>query len=244
MAVSLCLLAPTLAVGCGSAPLTIGANDAATDTASSPDTASLPDTSCAPIPCPSNAPWNAAACACVLPEAGSEAGTCPAGPSLGESCTAANLRCRYGYDPFVCGGRTVICQGGLWLEESHSDPQTGCFDAGSDGSAPDGKFTDSNVPDSSCAPIPCPLNAPWNATVCACVSADGGHGDAQAGCPATWQEALVRCGESCSTIGTSCGYPGAGDGTPDGGFGSAGQSCGTVGGGGTADAGATWICVL
>ncbi len=63
---------------------------------------------------------------------GSNPGTCPAGPSLGAACTTPDLRCAYGYNPPACGGRTVICKNGSFIEESHSDPQTSCFDGGAD----------------------------------------------------------------------------------------------------------------
>lgn len=55
---------------------------------------------------------------------------CPAGPEapLGVACETTGLRCAYGYDPIECGGRTVICQDGSFVEESHTDPQPGCFD--------------------------------------------------------------------------------------------------------------------
>ncbi len=57
---------------------------------------------------------------------------CPAGPEapLDLPCEQEGLQCAYGYDPPECGGRTVICQGGVWIEESHSDPQPACLDAG------------------------------------------------------------------------------------------------------------------
>ena len=57
---------------------------------------------------------------------------CPAGPQapLDLPCDQEGLQCAYGYDPPECGGRTVICQGGVWIEESHSDPQPSCLDAG------------------------------------------------------------------------------------------------------------------
>jgi hypothetical protein len=57
---------------------------------------------------------------------------CPAGPQapLDLPCDQEGLQCAYGYDPPECGGRTVICEGGVWIEESHSDPQPSCLDAG------------------------------------------------------------------------------------------------------------------
>ena len=66
------------------------------------------------------------------PQDGSGEAECPAGPQspLDLPCEQEGLQCAYGYDPPECGGRTVICQGGVWIEESHSDPQPSCFDAG------------------------------------------------------------------------------------------------------------------
>jgi hypothetical protein len=57
---------------------------------------------------------------------------CPAGPEapLDLPCEQEGLQCAYGYEPPECGGRTVICQGGVWIEESQSDPQPACLDAG------------------------------------------------------------------------------------------------------------------
>lgn len=59
---------------------------------------------------------------------------CPGGASapLGAACATPGLSCDYGYAPAVCGGRTVQCTGGVWVETEHSDPQPGCFqpDAG------------------------------------------------------------------------------------------------------------------
>jgi hypothetical protein len=63
---------------------------------------------------------------------GASSALCPSGPSapLGAACAAPGLSCDYGYAPAVCGGRTVQCTGGAWVETLHTDPQPGCFDAG------------------------------------------------------------------------------------------------------------------
>lgn len=57
-------------------------------------------------------------------------GECPEGPEapLGVACETEGWGCAYGYDPIECGGRTVICRDGRFVEESHTDPQPGCFD--------------------------------------------------------------------------------------------------------------------
>lgn len=65
---------------------------------------------------------------------------CPAAPEapLGVACEDPGLRCAYGYDPPECGGRTVECEGGVFVEFEHTDPQASCFDAdGSTGDATD-----------------------------------------------------------------------------------------------------------
>ncbi len=67
-----------------------------------------------------------------------DTGTCPAGPEapLGTDCTSNGLECKYGYEPIECGGRTVVCTDGKWVEKEHTDPQPACFDSGAgDGSS-------------------------------------------------------------------------------------------------------------
>jgi hypothetical protein len=63
---------------------------------------------------------------------GASSAQCPGGPQapLGTACATPGLSCDYGYTPAVCGGRTVQCTGGVWVETLHSDPQPGCYDAG------------------------------------------------------------------------------------------------------------------
>jgi hypothetical protein len=63
---------------------------------------------------------------------GASSALCPSGPSapLGTACATPGLSCDYGYAPAVCGGKTVQCTGGAWVETMHSDPQPSCFDAG------------------------------------------------------------------------------------------------------------------
>lgn len=58
-----------------------------------------------------------------------DSSACPAGPEapLGAACASEGLRCAYGYDRPGCGGRTVICSGGQFIEESHTDPSAECF---------------------------------------------------------------------------------------------------------------------
>jgi len=62
---------------------------------------------------------------------------CPEGPSapLDAPCTTEDLVCAYGYEPLECGGRTLICQSGIFIELRHTDPAPSCF---ADGGAPDG----------------------------------------------------------------------------------------------------------
>jgi hypothetical protein len=75
---SLLLVATALAEGCS------GAVSVGSDTSSDHDTSNTSDGgNCKPLPCPSNASWDAAKCACVAPEdasTGGEAGS-------GGSCT-------------------------------------------------------------------------------------------------------------------------------------------------------------
>lgn len=54
---------------------------------------------------------------------------CPAGPQapLGALCTTPDQTCAYGYDPIECGGRTVICADGVFVELEHTDPMPECF---------------------------------------------------------------------------------------------------------------------
>jgi hypothetical protein len=54
--------------------------------------------------------------------------SCPVGPMapLGAACSTPSLRCQYGYNVPGCGGRTVICTGGTFVEESHADPGPNC----------------------------------------------------------------------------------------------------------------------
>ncbi len=61
-------------------------------------------------------------------------GSCPTAPQQpGGSCSANGLVCAYGYAPIECGGRTVRCQGSVWVEVEHADPQLSCHaDGGSD----------------------------------------------------------------------------------------------------------------
>lgn len=51
-------------------------------------------------------------------------GVCPLGPTapLGDPCTRAGLVCRYGYESLECGGRTVECVDGRFIELEHTDP--------------------------------------------------------------------------------------------------------------------------
>lgn len=58
-----------------------------------------------------------------------DGGACPTGPEapLGTACTTPGLECEYGYDPVECGGRTVACSSGTWVEVAHSDPQPTCM---------------------------------------------------------------------------------------------------------------------
>lgn len=91
---------------------------------------------------------------------------CPEGPEapLGLACDEPGLRCAYGYDPPECGGRTVECVDGTFVEFEHTDPQPGCFeDAGSDASdATDSGDTGETGPD----PVPC--GAPIDGVVSDC----------------------------------------------------------------------------
>jgi hypothetical protein len=88
------------------------------------------------------------------PLGSTDAGSCPPGPQapLGTSCDTPNLTCPYGYNPAVCGGRTVICEGGAWTEQSHSDPQPGCDDGGTDGGSDDAGQSDGGPVDAGACP--------------------------------------------------------------------------------------------
>ncbi len=63
---------------------------------------------------------------------GSTTVNCPAGPRspLGESCTDEGEECGYGYDPPECGGITVTCTSGEWVELVHTDPSSDCIAPG------------------------------------------------------------------------------------------------------------------
>ncbi len=93
---------------------------------------------------------------------------CPAGPEapLGAACAAEQQQCAYGYDPLECGGRTVICEGGVFVELEHTDPAASCFDAGADtgidAAEPDAGDAAADIaPDVD--PYP-PLPGTWSAT--------------------------------------------------------------------------------
>ena len=65
-----------------------------------------------------------------------DADPCPtserAATANGSDCTPEGQVCRYGYTTPACGGRTLTCTGGYWVEE-HTDPQPSCFtDAGAE----------------------------------------------------------------------------------------------------------------
>jgi len=53
---------------------------------------------------------------------------CPEGPvaPLGGACHDEGQTCAYGYDVPSCGGRTVLCTNGTWLEKEHTDPAASC----------------------------------------------------------------------------------------------------------------------
>ncbi|MFT6396565.1 MAG: hypothetical protein ACJAYU_001308 [Bradymonadia bacterium] len=58
---------------------------------------------------------------------------CPPGPMppLGESCSEGGAVCGYGYDPPECGGITIECVAGEWLERERTDPGNDCVSPGS-----------------------------------------------------------------------------------------------------------------
>lgn len=56
-------------------------------------------------------------------------GSCPAMPMTGQTCTSAGLECRYGFSPPECGGLSVKCQTGLWVEQRVAAGPT-CNDGG------------------------------------------------------------------------------------------------------------------
>lgn len=60
---------------------------------------------------------------------GSTTVNCPPGPApaWGESCSDEGESCGYGYDPPECGGITVICTEGEWVEREHTDPSSDCL---------------------------------------------------------------------------------------------------------------------
>ena len=63
---------------------------------------------------------------------GSTMVSCPAGPMspLGESCAGEGDECAYGHDPPECGGITVVCTDGEWVELEHTDPSSDCIGPG------------------------------------------------------------------------------------------------------------------
>jgi hypothetical protein len=70
---------------------------------------------------------------------------------------------------------------------------------------------------------------------------EAGAHDAGNGCPATWQEARMRCNDPCTTamVGVGCSYPGDGDQNSDGTWATANVYCGSL----QVDGGAPlWIC--
>lgn len=99
--------------------------------------------------------------------------SCPSSNPIGEPCADDGATCAYGYDPAECGGITVECDGGEWVERSHTDPSPSCFDAGaSDAGVGDAAPSDAGTircPDAgTCAPDEvCFIQ-------CLCCGVDGG----------------------------------------------------------------------
>lgn len=115
-----------------------------------------------------------------------DAAGCPTGPSapLGLECSDESQQCAYGYDPPECGGRTVVCDGGVWNELTHTDPQASCFDAADVDI--DGGNGDADIPDDSsdmadaepeeipCGELTCSPNQ-YCFVRCTCCGADTGQ---------------------------------------------------------------------
>jgi len=51
----------------------------------------------------------------------------PDGNPEGTGCPTSGVVCGYGYDPIECGGVTVICEAGTWVEREHTDPSPECM---------------------------------------------------------------------------------------------------------------------
>jgi hypothetical protein len=119
------------------------------------DVADSGSEACAPLPCPSNAPWDQATCACVS--------SVPVADAASEACAPLPCPSNAPWDQATCAcvpgadaGSEACAPAPCPLNAPWNQAACACVPVADAGSG-------------NCAPLPCPSNEHWDQTTCACV---------------------------------------------------------------------------